>query len=126
MSVTPPALPPRLTADEAKTCLWTNLAAPGLGSWRAGWRISGALQMLLGAGGMGLSLWWCGWFLAEWSSAGKLPMLVIWENEGVLPPGYLRFLLVGLSGLGLFGVALLWGLFTSLLVRAEAARHGTR
>lgn len=82
--------------------------------------------MLLGAGGLGLSLWWCGWFLAEWSRVGKLPMLVIWENEGVLPPGYLRFLLIGLSGLGLFGLALLWGLLTSLLVRAEATRHGTR
>lgn len=124
MNASPPSLPkPHLDRAQAMTCLWSNLAVPGTGSWRAGWRVSGALQFMLAAGGFLLSMAWGVWFLAEWVRAGKLPMLVIYDNEGVLPPGYLRFLLVGLGGLGLFVLALGWAFLVSLCVLQEAKRH---
>lgn len=118
---TPPKLP--LDPARAKACLWSNLAIPGSGSWMAGWRVSGALQIVLAAGGLLLSLAWGVWFLAEWARAGKLPIFVIYDNGGVLPPGYLKYLLIGLGGLGLFVVALGWAFLTSLLICQEAKRH---
>ncbi|MFA6544320.1 MAG: hypothetical protein WCS99_07830 [Limisphaerales bacterium] len=120
-------VPPKLPIDRARAraCLWSNLAVPGSGSWLAGWRVSGALQLALTAGGLLLSLAWGGWFLAEWSRVGKLPILVIYDNDGALPPGYLKFLLIGLAGLGLFGLALGWAFLTSLLICREAKRHGS-
>lgn len=127
MNSSPPALPPPpLTHAEAMTCLWSNLALPGLGSWRAGWRVSGALQGMVAAGGFLLSLGWGAWFLREWERAGKLPFLVIYDNDGALPPGYLKFLLVGLGGLGLFVLALAWAFLTSLLIVHAAKRHAGR
>ena len=62
----------------------------------------------------------------EWKRAGKLPMLVIYDNDGVLPPGYLKYLLIGLAGLGLFGLAMAWAFLTSLLICEEAKRHERR
>ncbi len=121
---TPPQLP--LDSARAKACLWSNLAVPGSGSWLAGWRVSGALQILLSGGGLLLSVAWGVWFVAEWSRAGKLPILVIYDNDGVLPPGYLNYLLLGLGGLGMFVVALGWAFITSLLICQEAKRNETR
>ena len=120
--------PPKLPLDRARAqaCLWSNLAIPGSGSWMAGWRVSGALQITLAASGLVLSLGWAAWFLGEWSRAGKLPILVIYENDGQLPPGYLKFLLIGLGGLGLFGLALGWAFLTSLLIVQAAKRDETR
>ena len=120
--------PPKLPLDlaQAKVCLWSNLAVPGTGSWQAGWRVSGALQLLLAAGGFLLSIAWGVWFLAEWKRAGKLPIFVIYDNEGTLPPGYLKYLLVGLAGLGLFGLALGWAFLTSLLIVQEAKQNEAR
>lgn len=127
MSALPPDLPPKPpTRDDAKACLWSNLAVPGLGSWRAGWRVSGALQLVLAVGALLLGLAWFFWFLTEWARAGKLPMLVILDNEGRLPPGWLKYLLLGLGSLGLFGLALGWAFITSLCIRAEAQRHEAR
>ncbi len=120
--------PPKLPLDRARArvCLWSNLAIPGSGSWQAGWRVSGALQITLATGGFLLSLAWGVWFLAEWARVGKLPILVIYERDGELPPGYLKFLLVGLGGLGLFVVALGWAFLTSLLICQEAKRNEVR
>ncbi len=108
------------------TCLWSNLALPGIGSWRAGWRVSGALQATMAACGFLLSLAWGAWFLAEWARAGKLPILVIYDNDGALPPGYLKFLFLGLGAIGLFALALGWAFLTSLLIVQEAKRHEGR
>ena len=47
-------------------------------------------------------------------------------NDGVLPPGYLKYLLIGLAGLGLFGLAMAWAFLTSLLICEEAKRHERR
>lgn len=122
------AAPPKLPLDlaRAKVCLYSNLAVPGTGSWQAGWRVSGALQLVLATGGFLLSMAWGAWFLAEWARAGKLPMLVIYENEGHLPASYYKYLLVGCGGIGLFVLALGWAFITSLCIREEAKRNEGR
>ncbi len=123
MSAPPPSLPPKLpTRDDARACLWSNLAVPGLGSWRAGRRVSGALQLLLGATGVALSMAWFAWFLREWLESGRLPILTILDHNGQLPAGWLRYLWVGLAGLGLFVFSLGWALFTSLCIRSASDR----
>ncbi|NDF01215.1 MAG: hypothetical protein EB034_23560, partial [Verrucomicrobia bacterium] len=122
------SLPPKLPLDraEARAILWSNLAVPGIGSWKAGWRVSGALQMCIAVCGLLVSAVWFIWFVVEWKRAGKLPMLVIYDNDGALPPGYLKYLLIGLAGLGLFGLAMAWAFLTSLLICEEAKRHERR
>lgn len=127
MNASPPRLPPKpLNRDEAMTCLWSNLGVPGIGSWRAGWRVSGVLQIALATCGLLLSLRWGAWFVAEWAKAGKLPFLVIYDHGGELPPGYLNYLFVGLGGLGLFVLALGWAFLTSLFIVQEAKRNESR
>ncbi len=102
----------------------SNLALPGVGSLHAGRRIGWA-QIALATSGFLLTLVFGGWFLAEWQRGGKLPTLVILENGG-LPPHYFKFLKIGLAGMGLFGLALVWGILTSLFVYQEAKQHETR
>ncbi|MBM3869784.1 MAG: hypothetical protein FJ392_02325 [Verrucomicrobia bacterium] len=127
MSPQPPALPPKLLSRaDAQVCFWSNLSMPGLGSWRAGWRLSGALQLALAGCALVLALAWFAWFLSEWARAGKLPMLVLMENDGRLPADWLKYLLLGLGSLILFSIAMGWALITSLCVRAEALRHEPR
>jgi hypothetical protein len=50
--------------------------------------------------------------------------LVIYENEGHLPPHFLKPLLVGGAGVGVFVLALGWAFVTSLLVWQSAKRPG--
>ncbi len=127
MTASPPTLPkPPMDREQAKTCLWSNLACPGTGSWQAGRRVTGALQFTLAAGAFLLTMGWVVWFLSEWARAGKLPFLVIHDSDGVLPPGYLKFLFVGLGAIGLFAVALGWAFLTSLLICREAKRNEAR
>ncbi len=127
MNASPPTLlKPTLDRTRAMACLWSNLAVPGTGSWQAGWRISAVLQFMLATCGFLLSMAWCVWFLAEWARAGRLPFLVLYENDGVPPPGYLKFLLVGLGGLGLFALALGWAFVTSLWICHRAKRNEGR
>lgn len=127
MNASPPALPkPPVNRDQAKTCLWSNLAFPGTGSWQAGRRVTAVLQFTLATCGFLLGLAWGVWFLSEWARAGKLPILVIYDNDGVPPPGYMKFVFVGLGSIGLFALALGWAFITSLLVVEEAKRHEGR
>ena len=127
MNASPPALPkPPIDRDRAKTCLWSNLAFPGTGSWQAGWRISAVLQIALATCAFLLGLVWGVWFLTEWARVGTLPFLVVYRNDGALPPAYIKFLLIGLGSLGLFALALGWAFITSLLIVQEAKRHEGR
>jgi hypothetical protein len=127
MNASPPALPkPSVNPDQAKTCLWSNLAFPGTGSWQAGKRVTAVLQITLASFGFLLGLAWGVWFLSEWARAGKLPILVIYDNDGVPPPGYLKFVFVGLGSIALFALALGWAFLTSLMICREAKRHEGR
>ncbi len=120
---TPPSRPPPPLMDRAraKACLVANLSLPGVGSLHVGRRVGWA-QVVLASCGFVLSLVFGVWFMAEWLRSGELPMMTI-LNRGELPPGFLKFLLIGLAGLIVFGVALGWAFITSLLVYQEAKQH---
>lgn len=127
MSTRPPRLPSGPPSrEEAKVCLWSNLAVPGLGSWRAGWRISGALQIALAAVGLALGFAWFAWFLLEWAQTGRLPVLVALESEGRMPDSWLNYLLLGLGSVVTFGTSLVWAFVTSLCVRSQAVEDPHR
>src|SRR5204863_9753845 len=90
------------------------LALPGLGTWLAGKRIVGALQMALAMTGFALTGIWAGSFIAVWIRTGEIPC-------------ELNFLLLaGLGGATLFAVAWLWSLASSLHLRREARAHEQR
>jgi hypothetical protein len=122
MKESPPSLP--IDRARAKACLVANLSLPGLGSLHVGRRVGWA-QVGVAVSGFLLTLIFGGWFVAEWVRARELPFLAILER-GELPPGFLKFLLIGLSGMGLFVIALGWAFITSLLVYQEAKSHEAR
>jgi hypothetical protein len=89
--------------------LLTNLVAlPGLGSWLAGRRVTGTLQMALSLPGFGLSLLWFGTFVHEWWGRRAFP----WDGGA-----HLRW---GVLGVLLFTAGWLWGLATGYAVLRKA------
>lgn len=102
------------------TCFLSNLAVPGSGSLRAGWLFSGWLQLALAFMGLGLSLVFAAWFVAEWLRSGQLPMVTM-QQRGEVPPEFLKYLIIGGGGLGMFIVALGWAMLTSMLVWRDSA-----
>ena len=113
--------PPLIDRARARACLVANLSLPGLGSLHAGRRVGWA-QIFLAGCGFALSLSFGCWFVIEWVRSGRLPILTILDR-GELPPGFLKFLLIGLAGLGVFVVALGWAFITSLLICQQAKDH---
>jgi hypothetical protein len=84
------------------------VTVPGLGSFLARRRIAGAAQVLLAITGNALSVWWFVQFLRQWAEDGYLP------TDG--GPHFA----IGLTGVGVFAVAWVWSLLTSLwIVRAS-------
>jgi len=120
------ALGPRqpLSRQTAWGCLTTNLALPGFGSLVAGY-VAGYAQAALGIGGLILTtvfgLRFIAWYIANWSrfyGAHAEPFAAFSDMWPVL-----RWALLGI---GLFIVALLWSLATSLeIIRAAKNAEAT-
>lgn len=111
-----------LSRQSAWGCFTTNLALPGFGSLTAG-RVSGYPQAALMLSGFALttvfSARFFGWYMANssrFSSDEGDPMARLAE----------MWLQVRwpLLGIGLFAVAWLWALATSLLILSEAKARG--
>ncbi len=97
----------------AWACTITNaVTLPGLGTVAGGHKI-GYAQAALAVVGFGMSLWWMGGVVRDWMASGEFP-----EGLG-------HWLLVGLGGVGVYGVAWLWALGSSLGLLAEAKRNET-
>ena len=104
----------RAPMDETRawTCLGMNLGvAPGLGTALAGQFATGAAQALLAMTGAAMSLRWIVLFVEEWARIGEYP----WYGG--------EHLALGLTGVGLFALAWLWSLATSLLLVRAARRR---
>ena len=83
---------------------------PGLGTFLAGRRLAGVLQALLALIGMMLSLAWFFSWVDRWLRSGEFP----WDGGP-----YLR---LGLIGVGLFALAWVGALVTSLAILRAARR----
>ncbi len=107
-----------LSRQTAWGCFTTNLAMPGFGSLLGG-RRSGYPQALLGLGGLALTvvfgLRFILWFLTNWSrlEGAEADPVASWIEV------LLALRWPGL-GIGVFGLAWLWSLGTSLLILSAA------
>jgi hypothetical protein len=113
------ALGPRrpLSRQMAWGCMTTNLAVPGIGSLMAG-RVTGYIQLLLTVGGMILTLWFgvrfIVWAVGNWNQLQQAddpvaPLLEMWNRAHW-----------ALLGIGIFALAWLWALTTSVGIVREA------
>jgi hypothetical protein len=104
----PPPLPPA-RRSQAVSCLCLNLlATPGWGSFVAGHRVTGVLQVLLAVSGVVLTLIWFGGFIFQ-----RIQDLSLAE----IGDPHCRWALIGV---GLFAAAWCWALATSLQILRAA------
>lgn len=117
----PPPLPPETPRrDRGTECLLSNLAFPGLGSYRAGAKKIGVAQMVGALAGFFCTNAFALWFAAYWFQNGVNPAAMISETyvaTGQWPAKETRTVVLGLAGIGVFLVSLAWALLFSLAVR---------
>ena len=89
-----------------------NLVLPGLGTFVAGHRISGILQLIVSQTGFVLMLVWAISFVSDWMRNGSLP-------EDITP----QFKL-GLIGCTLFLLAWIWSVASSIAILQDSRKGG--
>ena len=100
-----PEPPKLLDRTSARNYLLTNLLVlPGLGSWLAGRRFAGVLQVVFAFTGFGLIVFWLVSFLGACIQTETFP-----ANGG-------PHLLFGLAGVVLFTASWFWSLATGLAI----------
>ena len=118
----PPPLPPPIQPGRRRRgseYLWLNLSFPGVGSYQAGWRVSGIIQACLAALGFGLTNLFAFWFCRLWYRSGEFPITTLLREE-IMPASWMTPFLTGLVGGALFVLAFGWAFLNSLLImRAE-------
>jgi hypothetical protein len=104
----------KLSRAEAQACLTANLGLPGAGSLMGG-RVVGYWQVLVAVAGLGLTLIF-GLFFLVWAIQ-NLEQLRDPEGDpfATLSAIWMR-LRWALGGVGLFGIAWVWALVTSLSI----------
>jgi uncharacterized integral membrane protein len=95
--------------------LWMNLSFPGVGSYQAGWRVSGICQAGLAVAGFILTNVFAFWFCRLWYQSGEIPILTLLRVQ-IPPASWTKPLLFGLGGVMLFLLAAGWALVTSLMI----------
>jgi hypothetical protein len=111
------ATPPPLKRPRSRGQLALLLNAglcPGLGSWVAGHRAQGALQMLLAAAGVAL--------VGVWFLTLARALARIMEQE----PDMTDRIEFAIAGLAFFAASWLWGLLTALQVQRRERAEGAR
>jgi hypothetical protein len=114
--------PARLSRQTAWGCFTTNLATPGFGSLLAGRKVQGYMQAALMIVGFGVTIISGGrfiyWFITNYSRLYGVPdpdpvgvFVEVWSMAR-LP----------FAGIGMFAVAWVWALGTSLAVLRTAPR----
>lgn len=98
-------------ATARNAALLNQCATPGLGSLIAGRILVGLGQLAVALTGFGFFVFW---FIAEMHQFYSL----MDGNTEVKPIGW-----IALTGVGIFGAAWLWSLFTSISLMREARRN---
>jgi hypothetical protein len=116
-----PELPPKISEyppprdpDRSKVwgCVLGNLVLPGLGTFVARRRISGTLQLVVSQGGFALMLVWAISFVRDWIRAGSLPQEITPQFK------------LGLVGCGLFLLAWIWSVASSIEILQDSRKGG--
>ena len=116
-----PKPPPKLAESQAErsrsrqstwACVASNLVLPGLGTYVAGRRKSGTLQLLVSQTGFVLCLIWAILFVRQWIHQGSMP-------EGITPE-----LALGLTGATIFFLAWIWSLVSGVDILLRSQKSG--
>jgi hypothetical protein len=123
-------LPPELPGEEVgksvkkrdpgMECLLGNVALPGFGTWSSGSRKTGLAQILFALLGFVLTNAFAVWFAKYWMRTGKNPAEVMTDfyvQTGQWPADETRWVLIGLTGIGVFVLTFLWGMLFAVLLR---------
>lgn len=114
---------PESSVQTAWGCLTTNLAVPGAGSFLAGRKVTGVLQLALAIVGTAFTLIFSVRFFA-WYASNRLRLeeLGVDDPLGVIAEMWLavRWAIIGI---GMFGMSWLWALLTGLQVLKAAKRN---
>jgi hypothetical protein len=102
----------KVARQAAWVCLWSNLVLPGLGTYVARRRVTGALQLIISQAGFVLSLVWAVFYARDWIRLGSLP-------EDISPN-----LGIGLLGVALFLLAWIWSLASSYGILQDSRKSG--
>lgn len=118
----PSAAPGPPDLKKAWSCLLSNLAMPGIGSLNGG-RAIGYGQLIFGAGGFALTLVFGLHFIFWWlTNRSRLEQSS--DPAGNLHEAWLA-VRCAVLGIAVFGVGLLWALFTSVSIIRQAQRAGS-
>ena len=116
-----PSLPPKISekrtdGGRGRQAAWvfvlSNLVLPGLGTFGAGRRLEGTLQLAVSQTGFGLMVAWTILFVHTWIRLGNFP-----EDMG--PHAGLCFL-----GMALFFLAWVWSLASSYCILQDSRTSG--
>lgn len=89
----------------------SNLVLPGLGTFFAGHRLAGVLQLVISQTGFVTAMLWTVAWLRDWIRAGAIP-----EQLGPR-------LWIALLGIALFLLAWFWSLASSLQILGDARKN---
>jgi len=95
----------------AWSCVIGNLVLPGLGTFVAGRRFAGALQLIVSQGGFLLMLLWAILYALSWMRQEKIP-------EDLGPGSWL-----GVLGVVFFVLAWFWSLISSIVIVVKGFRR---
>jgi hypothetical protein len=105
---------PRRNPDRSKVwgCVLGNLVLPGLGTFAAGRRLSGIVQLIVSQTGFVLMVVWALSYARDWIQSGSRP-------ESITP-----LFKYGLTGCVLFLLAWIWSVASSVGILQDSRKAG--
>jgi hypothetical protein len=116
-----PKVPPKISEVAASGGLrrqtaWgyvmSNLVLPGVGTFVAGRRVEGVLQLVVSQIGFALSIVWAALFVRDWI------------HQGSLPEDMTAGLWLGVAGVALFLLGWLWSAASSVVILRNSRKSG--
>jgi hypothetical protein len=90
----------------------SNLVLPGVGTFVAGRRVEGVLQLVVSQTGFALSLLWAVLFTRDWI------------HQGSLPEDVTLHLWLGVAGVALFLLGWMWSAASSVAILRDSRKSG--
>jgi len=93
-------------------CVMSNLVLPGVGTFVAGRRVEGLLQLVISQTGFALSVVWAVLFVRDWI------------HQGSLPEDVASGLWLGVAGVALFLLGWIWSAGSSVVILRDSRKSG--